>query len=236
MKPLPLQNIRMAIFALLVSGGMLPMVKAGEQVANKVALLGDALAASNAQLEEVTLERNRLKLQIESLGLAALKGDSRSLQERLLKAVAALSLSEKQRQELLESTARLAEAAAAASSAPNDSSAQSHLAGSLKEINGVVASQKAAEMPVALANARVISIKSELGLAVANVGSQSGVRIGMPILIQRNGNQVGTGIVVDVRDRITGVLLTNGDTDVRTGDALLPETSSNTSSTHSSTK
>ncbi len=186
----------------------------------RVIVLTDALSASGNELTDVKSEQSRLRLQLESLGLSALKSDTRSIQERLLKAVAALSESEEQRQVLMEANARLAEAAAAISIAPNDAEARTNLDEALKAVNASFAVQKVAHAPVALESARIVSYKSEIGLAVLNAGASSGLRMGAPIRIMRGTDVQSSGIVVDLRDRIAGIMLT-GDGSVKAGDTIV---------------
>ena len=81
---------------------------------------------------------------------------------------------------------------------------------------------------MALEAARVVSYKADLGLAVINAGRQSGVRMGTPLRVIRADRTVATGLIVDVRDRISGLLIT-GDAAaaVRAGDAVKPELTQN---------
>ncbi len=202
----------------------------------QIRALAVALAASNERLALAESERDRLTLQIESLGMAAIKGDQRGLQERFLKCVAALSQSEKQRQQLVDSSARLAESAAALFGSPTDPTVRTALEAAIKDANSVLAEQKSGDVPVSLKAARVVSYKSNLALAVANAGSLSGLRMGTPIEILRSGTKVGSGIIVDLRDRISGVLVTNGESAIKTGDSIAPEASSTAASTPSSSK
>jgi hypothetical protein len=72
----------------------------------------------------------------------------------------------------------------------------------------------------------VISLKNDLGLAVINTGAESGLRLGTPMRLVRGEKTVATGLVVDVRSRIAGVLMTSPDASgaIRVGDQAKPET------------
>jgi cell shape-determining protein MreC len=53
----------------------------------------------------------------------------------------------------------------------------------------------------------VISIKEDLALVVANLGSRQGVKVGMPFQVRRGNAVVGTIRVVDVREKIAGAVI-----------------------------
>lgn len=184
--------------------------------------VGEALAASNAELAALREQHAQLKLQMEALGVAAIKGDDRSLQRRLLKALADLNASETSRTEIAEKANRLAEASAAFMANPSEPVVKASLEEALKAVATARPSRQA--NPVPMESALVVSYKAELGLAVVNAGSDSGVRMGAPMTILRADRTVGHGLVVDVRDRISGILLT-GTTPatVRVGDSVKPE-------------
>lgn len=189
--------------------------------------VGEALAAANAELEILRDQHAQLKLQMEALGIAAVKGDERSLQQRLLKAAAELNASEKARTESIERSSRLAEAAAAYMAKPGEPALKVALEEAIK--GATAANKVAATEAVSLDAARVVSFKDELGLAVLNAGKDSGLRMGTPLHIMRGDKSIATGLIVDVRDRIAGILLT-GTTSatVRVGDSVMPELTQNT--------
>ncbi len=58
-----------------------------------------------------------------------------------------------------------------------------------------------------LSNGQVISVKEEYSLIVANLGSQQGVKIGMPFQVVRGNHLVARARVVDVRERISGAVI-----------------------------
>jgi hypothetical protein len=190
-------------------------------LSNRLLAVGEALAASNAELASLREQHSQLKLQMEALNVAAIKGDERSLQRRLLKAAADLNVSEAGRAEMTEKANRLAEAAAAFMAKPGDPVVKASLEEAMKAVSAAKVRQVP---PVAVESARVVSYKEELGLAVINAGTDSGVRMGTPMNIFHADRAVGHGLVIDVRDRIAGVLLT-GTTPgaVKVGDAAKPE-------------
>jgi hypothetical protein len=199
--------------------------KAPDTAEQRLLAVGEALAAANAELESLREQHNQLKLQMEALGIAAVKGDDRSLQQRLLKATADLAVTEKARAEAVERASRLAEAASAFMARPGEPALRTALEDAVKKVTAAKAPSSAD--PVAFDAARVVSWKSELGLAVINAGSQSGVRMGAPLHIVREDKSVASGLVVDVRDRIAGVLITGTGAAIRVGDGVKPELTQN---------
>lgn len=189
--------------------------------------VGEALAASNAELATLREQHAQLKLQMEALGIAAVKGDERSLQRQLLKAVADFSASEKARAEGMERSNRLAEASAAYMAKPGEPAMKAALEQAIKSATS--AKPSTATEAVSLDVARIVSYKDEIGLAVVNAGKDSGLRMGTPLHIMRADKSIATGMVVDVRDRIAGILLTGSTSaTVRVGDSVKPELTQNT--------
>ena len=54
---------------------------------------------------------------------------------------------------------------------------------------------------------KIVSVKRDFGIAVMDLGTLQGVDIGMPFDITRNGKLVGSAMVIDVRDHISGVFV-----------------------------
>lgn len=74
-----------------------------------------------------------------------------------------------------------------------------------------------------LTSGKILDIKSNLSLVIANLGARNGVNIGMPFQVWRNNHFVGSVQVVDVRDNISGAIVQNINTAqdiLRVGDQL----------------
>ena len=74
-----------------------------------------------------------------------------------------------------------------------------------------------------LQQARVVETKEDLALLVTNVGTSHGVKVGMPLIILRDGQIIGNAKVIDVRERISGAVIQNLSSDntrVEIGDTL----------------
>lgn len=74
-----------------------------------------------------------------------------------------------------------------------------------------------------LTDASVIDLKPEFALVVANIGSQAGVKVGMPFQVWRENRRVGEVRVIDVRPRISGAIIQNlvsEEDSIKVGDRL----------------
>lgn len=198
----------------------------------QLATLGESLAAANREAASTKEDNDRLRLQMETLGIVALKPELRPLQERLTSALNDWRLAEKEKQVLADRLLALSEASLALLSDPSDANGRKRLQQELAAAGQgmLTASQSQQSPPVALDAAKVISLKSDLGLAVINTGRDSGLRSGTPMRIVRADQTVATGLVVDVRNRIAGVLLTSAGSQnsIKVGDSAKPETTQTT--------
>ncbi len=186
--------------------------------------LSVSLAQANAEAVTQKDGYSRMRLEMEALGVAALKGDERSLQTRLLDAVNDFRVSEQGKQALAEQLVQLSEAALGYLKS-SDAANRARLENALAQGNGALRKNLDTNVPTPLnlAEAKVVSFKNDLGLAVINAGRQSGLRLGMPIKFIRKDRPVADGVIVDCRDQITGILVTTPEaaTDsVGVGDAI----------------
>ena len=188
----------------------------------------ESLAKANQELETLSAEYERLRLQTEALGLAGLKPELRPLQERLLAAVSDYRLADRRAKELTERVVSLSEASLALLSDPQDKISRDRLQQELAAANQSLVAAKAETdaAPTPLESAKVISLKNDLGLAVINTGAESGLRLGTPMRLVRGEKIVATGLVVDVRSRIAGLLMTSTSSAgaLKVGDLAKPET------------
>ncbi|MEI8283367.1 MAG: hypothetical protein WCG52_00120 [bacterium] len=82
---------------------------------------------------------------------------------------------------------------------------------------------KVNDKPIALSDAVIIDVQEDLELVVANIGSISGVKLGMSFSILRNEKKIATACVIDVRENISGATiqnLTSENIQVENGDIL----------------
>ena len=205
-----------------------PTAPSSNPVIAAPAQLAESLAKANEEVATLREEYERLRLQTETLGIAGLKPELRPLQERLIAAVSDYRLADRRVKDLTERVVSLSEAALALLSDPADAPSRARLQQELAAANQslIATKSEAATAPTPLESAKVISLKSDLGLAVINSGADSGLRLGTPIRLVRGEKTLATGTVVDVRNRIAGVLVTSSELSVPllVGDSAKPET------------
>ena len=106
-----------------------------------------------------------------------------------------------------------------------DTAAEQRLSAALEGAEKVLVSASAAPAPVAepasLQEARIVSLKPELGVAVLSVGSRDGVKPGMPFEIFREDKPIAKILVTEVRSSVSGAVvqeLANKADPVKVGD------------------
>ena len=57
-----------------------------------------------------------------------------------------------------------------------------------------------------IVEARVISVNKDYNLALVDVGSRHGLRVGTPVSFHRKDRTIGTALVIDVREAIAGAI------------------------------
>ena len=175
--------------------------------------LGEALAAANAEAAQFRESYTETKQQIEALGLSALDPNEKALQERLLKALGDLRLVEEHNQKLSDQILSINEAVLQyLNSAVNaDQDATALLEKAMEESTASLGLIARNDVPGhargTLHTAKVVSLKPDLDLVVLNIGRANGARIGMPFQLIRKDRPVGTAILVDVRDEISGAIV-----------------------------
>lgn len=195
-----------------------------DELKKKAANLSETLATANTESAEQKEDYARMRLQMEALGVAALDGNERALQTRLLDAVNDYRLAEKSKKELTEKLVQLSEAAIGymkSSDAASKERLEQTLGAAKLALREAAPQDEISATP--LGTAKVVSFKPDLGLAVVNAGKASGLRLGMPVNFLRKDRSVANGVIVDCRDQITGVLITtseSGSDKVVIGDVL----------------
>lgn len=184
--------------------------------------LSASYAQARQEAEEAKAKLNEIRLKLEALGGATL-GNS---EERLLEAVSNLEIMNKRVQELEKATVRLSGSIIAyvKQSISDDSESRLAVEKSLRELDSVLGfrAQPVRDGAGKLSESRVLSIDSETGLLVLNAGRVAGMKVGMPLTINRGAQQIGEAIVTDVRREVCGALVQKLQTPsdiVRVGDS-----------------
>lgn len=191
--------------------------------------LREGLATANAESVEFSKAYQDLRVKVEALGPELLeKGDS-GIRTKLLNAVSDLAIMRKENDRLADHLLTMTEAVMAYLSSGNEAERPVLLAKLEKELRssdevlGFRMDSDGERRGRHIETAKVVSLKKEWGLAVLDAGSESGVKIGTPVEFTRAGRLVATATIVDVRESISGAILTspNGAEDpVRIGDGI----------------
>jgi hypothetical protein len=184
------------------------LTKAREQVN----ALAEALASANGESQQTRESYERIRVQMEGLGMAALDSSNNETNQRLLAALSDIRILEAQNRSLTDALYQLSVASLEYAKVAGPVQGQPKV----KFDEGLAASEKAlakvqaAKQPSGdfdLQNARVVSLKDDAGILILNVGSRHGVHPGMPFSIYRQDKPVARVLVVDVRNGISGAVL-----------------------------
>lgn len=195
--------------------------------------LSESLAIANTEAELFKRQAADLSMRLEALGLAGVEGDPARLEQRLITAMRELRRLQDQNEEARMGLVSLTEAVLALvhSARDVDPGLRSAVEAELRRTTEILGTppgiEEAPAVEATLTDGRVMEVKNELSLIVANIGERQGVRIGMPFQVVRDGTLVGSVMAVDVRERISGAIIQNlesEDNPIRTGDRLLVET------------
>lgn len=206
------------------------------QARESVATLAESLAIANSEAEVFRREAADLRLRMEALGIESVGSDSAEIENRLIMAVQRLQSVREEREQFAEQLVRLNEALLAFLKTARSEDAGTRMlleqelrnAGEL--LGGASRTETGAPVTPTMLDGMVMSVKPELSLVVANIGEAHGVRIGMPFGIWRSERLIGQAVAVDVRERLSGLViqyLSEDKTSVNVGDSLRVMTGAN---------
>lgn len=187
--------------------------------------LAQSAAAANAESAELKERYEKLRGLVEGLGVGALESSKNQTQDRLLAALSDLRIMKEQRDELAASLIELAESGMGLmKTAQNaDPAAADRLNRAITQADAALVKAGGGQTQAAadLQNVRIVSVKSELGIAVLAVGAKDGVKPGMPFEIYREDKPVAKVLVTEVRNTVCGAVvqeLAAANDPVRVGD------------------
>jgi hypothetical protein len=197
-----------------------------EKAQKQVNALAEALASANGDSQQARESYERLRIQMEGLGVAALDASSAALQDRLLTAASDIRILSNQNKALAAALMDLSQATLdyAKAAPPVDGVPKKELDAKLAAAEKALATIQNEAAPAHdsdLLDARVVSLKEDAGVVVFNVGARHGVHTGMPFLIYRQDKPVARALVVDVRQDICGAVVqdqVSKDEPVKVGD------------------
>lgn len=190
--------------------------------------LTDSLAIANSEAEMFKRQSADLALKLEALGIASVDNDQSKLEQRLLSAVRDLRLLKKQNEEAVNQLVRLTESVQVLiqSSEKIDPEVRLSVETELRKTNAILGNPGGAQVEgvePTLNDGMVVDVKEDLSLVVGNIGEKQGVRVGMPFQVWREDKRIGEVRVVDVRERISGAIIQNLEsekTPIKAGDRL----------------
>lgn len=195
---------------------------------DKTDALTQSAAAANQEANDLKDRYEKLRGLLEGLGIAALENSTDQTQGRLLSAISDLRIAETSRQKLADSLMELAEASLqfAKTVQTPDAASSDRLSKALTKAEAVLTAAAAPEgtapaEPANLQDARIVSLKPDLGIAVLSVGSRDGVKPGMPFEIYREDKPIAKILVTEVRSSVSGAVvqeLANASDPVKVGD------------------
>jgi hypothetical protein len=191
------------------------------------AALQKNLAIATGETEILKRQAGELRLRLEAVGTDT------GLEQRLLKAVAALRVAEQQKTALATSVIALSDCLEKVQAnnetiAPEARAmAEAAVRQGKKALDAVQGEVEAAEQSTVATAAsnegKIIATKDDLALVVTSLGREGGVKVGMPFQVLRGDKEIGIIRIVDVRDRISGAViqeLISDDEKICVGDKL----------------
>jgi len=213
--------------ALLSQNDLLQKQLSLEQETQKT--LTDSLVVSNAEAELFRRKYAELQNRMDALGIESVSKDRAKLEQRLLKAVSDLQLEHRQKERYREQLLKLTETMLryVKTTQAADPQARAEVEAQLRSTNKLLAadddSRSTEQAGPGLMDGKVLSVKEEWSLVVGDLGARQGVKIGMPLRVVRDGKTVATLRVVDVREKISGAVIQELESDrikIKVGDRL----------------
>jgi hypothetical protein len=229
-------QVAAAAFGLLATGGL--CLAQAPDVAHLQSIVSDLqqrnltlqrnLAEANRTEREASEQLAQVRERLEALGKNLLDGGD----DRLVQAAADLQLANERVSEIERSASRLVATVSdyIRMAVVSDPDVRMRVETSLRELDVVLGLRQKPRPDVrsgSLQQARVVSIDSESGMMVLNVGESQGARIGMTFRLSRGASAYGKAIVADVRKGICGLFVESLDNPAdspRVGDLALLET------------
>ena len=196
--------------------------------------LTDSLVVSNAEAELFRRKYSELQTRMDVLGIESVSKDRAKLEQRLLKAVSDLQLTNKERVAYREQLLKLSETMLhyVKTAQSGDAQARAEVEAQLRATNQLLTASPTDGSAPDLMDGKVLSVKEEWALVVGNLGMRQGVKIGMPLRVVRDGKTVATLRVVDVREKISGAViqeLGSEKVEIKVGDRLQVDARQNVS-------
>jgi len=181
-----------------------------EQQETVIRLLTENLAIARTESELFQKRWSEAQLRAQTLGVNFADDSVTQAQRQLVESIRALYLAQAERQRLVEQLQRLLQAIEKQSDVTEElARTKALLAATMQPDTSAPVAGKAVDRPVAgtIESATVLDVNPSLRLAVLNVGSLQGARVGMPLVVFRGDRVVAELKIVEVRPRICGALV-----------------------------
>lgn len=191
-------------------------------------VLEQGITAANQSEKEASEKLAEVRNRLEALGRNLLDGGD----ERLIQATADIQILNQRVQELEAAASQMIASVDGflRQAVASDPDSRLFVESSMRELDQVLGLRqkpRPATQNQGTANrAKVMSIDSESGLLVLNVGEQQGARIGTNYRLYRGDQPYGTAVIADIRQSIAGAFVENLEPSqgpVRLGDSAILE-------------
>lgn len=206
-----------------------------QQLKNQVTNIGKSLVEANRVANQCRDDYNKLRLEIEALGLETLTKGEEGVRGLFLKSISDLRIVEEQRDATEHALADLSDSIKAFMATVENPDVEMRVAvqAALKKAAQAIANNQERPAPTAkksLDEGKVVSIHRESGVLVFNLGEKDDAKRGMTFDIIRKDRAVGTAMVAYVRDNVCGALITkliDESDDAQVGDRVRVKTQKN---------
>ncbi|MBK1834678.1 hypothetical protein [Roseibacillus ishigakijimensis] len=186
--------------------------------------LNESLVAANRRADESEAKLKDIKLRLEAMGSGLLDGG----EERLVKAVADLEVMSRKLREMEATALSLSSSVQnyLATAIAADPEARLEVETRLRDLDTAIGLREAPRQDRQLGNlqqAAVVSVDSESGIVVVNVGNKEDAVTGMAFEVFRNEVKVADALIADTREDVSALVITNLENEenpVRRGDRV----------------
>ena len=178
-----------------------------ERLEKQNAVLRTSYTQAQKEVAETQAKFAEVRQRLEALGASSLGGN----EERLVRAVADNEVLNSRLRKLEETAVRLSGAIIVymKQAIAEEAESRAQVESFIRELDMLLGlrHQPLREGVGSLAEAKVISIDTQTGMIVLNVGAAQGLKVGMPIVIVRGEQTIGEALISDVRQDIAGGLI-----------------------------
>lgn len=191
-------------------------------------LIINCLIQANIEAEVLRKQNKNLVEKFDALSLDSQISNQSSIESKLLNSLSEIRVLKNKANKANDAIITLSESLGVLLKTSTNINPQSRMSVEieLRKASSIInsfCSNKVDDKPIALSNGRIIDVQENLELVVANIGSKSGVKLGMTFSILRNGKKIATAFVIDLRENISGATiqnLTSENIQVENGDIL----------------